>query len=264
PPPKRPLLLKHEVEPEIAISGIPWLQQTKSSFFGDNSLSPIYIDGQPLSNSDFYSSKGLQFDYEDRITQRNIISALITNRFIKKTWSGDDASYRQVVLIKNGTNYEFDKPEFDVRANFSDIFSIVEMRFDRFETSTAIRYFPLHDVFNTSSWMRLHDLRGNFLQVSFSQNFLITENTEEAYSKRDENLGVSIGLVRRYATASATLNYLPANYAPLSLMLKSWSADFNIRPPGDCWGVRVQVAHLLSEPQPRYILGLNYDFGGSL
>lgn len=265
-PPKpkpKPERMKHEIEPEISVSGIPWLQQTDSTFFGDNSLSPIFVEGQPVSDSDFFSTKGLQFDYEDRITSRNIVSAQVSNRFVKKIWNGETPSYRQVVLVKNGVSYEFDKPNRNANANFSDFYTTVDARFDHFDTNTSVRYFPLHRVFNTSSRARFIDSVGNYLQLSFSQNFLITENVEEAYAKRDENIGIAIGFVHRYATIATEINYLPATYSPIDFRMKSWSAFANLKPPGDCWGLRATISHILSEPAPRYSLGLDYNFGGA-
>lgn len=259
----RPERIKHEIEPEISVSGIPWIQQTQSPFFSDNASAPIFIDGQPVSNSDFYSTKGLQFDYEDRITQRNIVSMLVTNRLIKKSWDEDRAIYRQIVSIKNGTSYEFDRPNRDANSNFSDIFTIIDARFQNFDSNTSIRYFPLHRVFNTTSRVRGLDDRGNFLQVSFSQNFLITENVAEAYPAREENIGFALGFVHRYATISGDINFLPATYSPLSLKLKSWAAVATIKPPGDCWGIRVGITNILTEPTPRYKIDFEYNFGGS-
>ena len=262
-PVRRPEKMKHEIEPEISISGIPWLQQTDSTFFGDNSLSPIFVEGQPVSDSDFYSSKRLQFDYEDRITSRNIIAAQVLNRFVKKTWSGDTPSYRQVVLVKNGVSYEFDKPNRDANANFSDFYTTIDARFANFDTNTSVRYFPLHRVFNTSSRAAVRDARGNYLQLSFSQNFLITEEVEEAYEKREENIGVAVGFVHRYATVSGELNYLPSTYSPIDFRLKSWSTMLDLRPPGDCWGLRLAISHILSEEKPRFTFGFDYKFGGT-
>lgn len=262
-PVRRPEKMKHEIEPEISISGIPWLQQTDSTFFGDNSLSPIFVEGQPVSDSDFYSSKRLQFDYEDRITSRNIIAAQVLNRFVKKTWSGDTPSYRQVVLVKNGVSYEFDKPNRNANANFSDFYTTIDARFSNFDTNTSVRYFPLHRVFNTSSRAAVRDARGNYLQLSFSQNFLITEEVEEAYEKREENIGVAVGFVHRYATVSGELNYLPSTYSPIDFRLKSWSTMLDLRPPGDCWGLRLAISHTLSEEKPRFTFGFDYKFGGT-
>lgn len=264
-PIQRPEKTKHEIEPEIAISGIPWLLQSNSQFFGNNALAPIFLDGQPVSNSDFYSAKGLQFDYEDRITSRNVISALITNRFTSKTWSGDTPVYRQFISIKNGTSYEYDKPNRDTRANYSDIFTIVDARLEHFDSNTSIRYFPYHGVFNTSSRVRFLDKNRNFLQFSFSQNYLITENVQEANALRDENVGLAVGITQRYATLAAELNFTPINYSPLELHFawKSWSAILNIKPPGNCWGLRVQVTNTLGDPEPKVTVGLDYIFGGS-
>lgn len=261
---RRPERLKHEIEPEISISGIPWIHQSGSPFFGDSATSPIYVDGQPVSNSEFYSNKGIQFDYEDRITQRNLASVLVTNKFIKKTWSGDTPVYRQIITIKNGTSYEFDKPNQNANANFSDIFTVIDAKVGHFDTNTSIRYFPLHRVFNTSSRVRAMDSGGNFAELSFSQNYLITEKVEEAYTSREENIGVAIGFVHRYMALAGALNYLPKTYSPIDFRLKSWTAQAAITPPGNCWGLRISVTHVLSEPRPRYLFGFDYNFGGTI
>ena len=272
-PVKHPERLKHEIEPEIGIAGIPWLQQTNSPFFGNSSQAPIFIDGQPVSNSDFYSDKGLQFDYEDRITLRNIISALVTNKFTRKTWVGDQPVYRQIVSIKNGTSYEYDKPNRlingtptgDAKANLSDVFTIIDARLENFTTNTTIRYFPYHGLFNTTSIARVNDLKGNFFQLSFSQSYLITENVQEAYPAREENVGFALGVVQKYVTLGVGLNYTPVSYSPLQLdfRLKSWSALINLRPPGDCWGFRLNFTHDLGEPRPRVGVDFDYVFGGA-
>ena len=107
------------------------------------------------------------------------------------------------------------------------------------------------------------DSFGNYVQLSFSQNSLITENVEEAYAKRDENVGIAFGFVHRYATIATQINYLPVTYAPIDFQMKSWSAFINLKPPGDCWGLRITVNHLLSEESPNYSFGLDYNFGGA-
>ncbi|CAN5518049.1 hypothetical protein BH10BDE1_BH10BDE1_14230 [soil metagenome] len=263
--PKKPTRIKHEIEPEIAIQGLPYIQQTNSPFFGDSSSSPIFLDNQPVSNADFYSAKGLQFDYDDRITQRNIVSALVTNRFIRKTWSGDTPVYRQIISIKNGTSYEYDKNNVaDGAANFSDIFTVVDARVEPFDTNTSVRYFPLHRVFNTSSRARVTADDGKFLQLSFSQNFLITENVQEAYPGREENIAFAFGFVHKYATVAAEINYLPANFSPVDLKPKSWSVDLLLRPPGNCWGAKARVAYTLGEPAPHVGFDFSYDFSGAI
>ncbi len=265
---KRPEKFKHEIEPEIGILGIPWLQQSRSPFFGDNALSPIFLDGQPVSNSDFYSTKGLQFDYEDRITLRNVVSALITNRFTSKTWNGDIPVYRQFVTIKNGTSYEYDKPDRrDPRENYSDLFTIIDARLENFDSNTSIRYFPYHGVFNTSSRVRFFDKRENFIQLSYSQNYLITENIQEAFSTSspEENVGLAVGLTSRYAILATEINFKPINYSPFELHFawKTWSAIINIKPPGNCWGFRTQITNTFGDPKPKVTVGLDYIFGGS-
>lgn len=261
PPVRRPEKIKHEIEPEISISGIPWLQQTNSPFFGASSNSPIFVEGQPVSDADFSSAKGLQFDYDDRITQRNIVSALINNRLMRKSWRGEEAVYRQTMIVKTGTSYEFDKHDRSSDANFSNIFTIIDMRFENFDTNTSFRYFPLHRVVNTSARARVIDQYGRFLQLGFAQEHNITENIEDAYPKREETFGLTVGLSHKYASISAAINYQPVGYDPIDFRVKSWAATIILRPPGDCWGIRLSVTTALNDPP---VTGFNFDynFGG--
>lgn len=260
--PPKPIRLKHEIEPEFSISGIPWLQQTNSTFFGDNTLAPIYLESQPVSDADFLSPKGLQFDYEDRITQRNIMSLVLNNRFVKKSWSGDSANYRQIVSIKNGTNYEFDKRDREMASNFSDIHTMIDVRLDQFETNAVVRYFPLHQVANTSARVLVRDQMGDFVQLSYAQSFSITENVADAGKKPDENIGVTLGYMHRYATIATTFNYLPIAYSPLDFGVKSWTATLDLRPPGSCWSLSATVGQALGD-KIQFSFKPNFSFGGS-
>ena len=263
----RPERLRHEIEPEISISGIPWLHQSNSKFFGDNARIPVFLAQQPVSDSDFFSSKGIQFDYNDRVTQRNVINLLINNRFVRKSWSGDTPVFRQIVSVKTGTSYDIDEGERSPapgQRNFpwSDVYSIIDVRLDSFDTNTAFHYFPHHKVMNTTSRARVRDSLGNFLQTSYSQVFLITENIEEAYPKRTENFGLAAGFDRRYLSFEGGIDYLPASYAPLDFRVKSWSTKFKLMPPGDCWGIRASFRQEIGRGV-EWKLDFEYNFGGS-
>lgn len=261
PPLKRQEKIKHEIEPEISISGIPWLHQTDSPFFGQNSLSPIFLEGEPVSDSDFTSARGLQFDYEDRITQRNIVSALVDNRFIKKSWSGEKANYRQIISIKTGTSYEYDKYDRQSEANFSNVFNTIEMRLGYFDTNTTFRYFPLHRVVDTSARARVIDPEGRYIQASFTQKYQITENVSEAYPLRSEVFSLVTGFSHRYGAIAAQFDYQPVGYEPIDFRVKSWTLTFDLRPPGNCWGVRAYLKQDLGE-ELRSNFALDYNFGG--
>ena len=263
----RPERLRHEIEPELSISGIPWLHQSNSTFFGDNARIPVFLSQQPVSDSDFFSSKGIQFDYNDRVTQRNVVNLSLNNRFVRKSWANDTPIFRQIVSVKTGTSYDIDEGERSPRPgqrNFpwSDLYSIIDVRLDSFDTNTAFHYFPHHRVMNTTSRARVRDTSGNYLQTSYSQVFLITENIEEAYPKRTENFGLAAGFDRRYVSFEGGIDYLPASYAPLDFRVKSWSTRFKFMPPGDCWGIRASFRQDIGRGV-EWKLDFEYNFGGS-
>lgn len=267
PAPKRPRL-RHEIEPEFVVAGIPWFNQSRSRFFGSNSRVPIFLEGQPVSDSDFRGNTGIQFDYADRILQRNAMRLSINNTFVKKSFEGSQPSYERIASVRFGTSYDLDEasrtPE-PGRQTFpwGDVFSLIDVRRELFDTSTLVQYFPIHRVANTSSRIRFNDGRNNFIQVSIAQTHLITENISEAYPKREENLGIGFGINRRYFSLSTQFDYLPERLAPLSLRVKSWSAILIMTPPGDCWGLTLRFNQAIGEARPIIGFSFDYNFGGT-
>ena len=73
---------KHEIEPDITYTYVPYLSQEEHQFFGSSEFAfqPHYASGQPVTEYD-----DLQFDYQDRLIDKNLITIGVTNKWIRKT-----------------------------------------------------------------------------------------------------------------------------------------------------------------------------------
>lgn len=266
-----PTLYKHEIEPEFSVSGIRLRQSENSPFFGEANRVPAVFDTQPISNSDLNSTRGLQFDYEDRLTFRNTLTGSVVNRLVRKTWSGGTPVYRQVGLLRIGQSFDIDEsnknganePSF----KWSDISMLLDMRFDRFETNTILRYFPYHNVTNAASRVKVNDDRGRFVQATFTRNYLVTQNLNESNLPPTDDFGLSAGFDTRFFTFAGAINFgpdVPAGTLDLDVSrfaVKSWSTQLLVRPPGNCWGLRLDLTAIIGQqPLPR--VSFEYNFGG--
>lgn len=263
-PPLPRNLYRHEVEPEIVLAGVAPLGQTEgSTFFGDVSQVPVFLDNQPVSNSDFLNTRKIQFDYEDRMTSRNTVAFVLNNRLVRRTWVNGSPGYKQIASLKLGQSFDYDEDRRSPGPKFpySDISALLDVRFDRFETNTLVRHFPYHNKTNTSSRAKVMDDRGRYLQLNVSQTYLITQNVDEAYSGRTENVGFQAGFDSRYLSFAGTLDYRPLTWEPVIFERNSWSAFMNIKPPGNCWGIRASFRQDIGG-EVTYKFDFDYNFGG--
>lgn len=267
PTPVHPDVYRHEIEPEIVIAGVKDTHNTDAQtnpFLRTVAQVPSFLDSQPVSNTDFLGTRGIQFDYEDRLTNRNTISTFLSNRLVRKSWLPDGSTYyRQIASVKLGQSYDFD----EVTANrpqrfpYSDISALLDIRLDHFETNTLVRYFPYHGKTNTSARARVMDDAGRYLEVNFAQNYLITIDTSEADRNRTETVGFLAGFKTRFVDFTGAVDFNPRDFASVSLDVKSWAMAMNIKPPGNCWGILLTLQQNLGDVLTKH-LTFEYNFGG--
>lgn len=262
PPPRITRRYRHELVPELIFGGVPYIKNTDSPFFGESLDIPSFLDNQPVSDSDFQSVRGLQFDYNDRFFHRNTLAFVLDNRLVEKSWIGGKPLYTQIASLKLRQSYDFDEASRDSEQRFawSDISALLDVRLGHFETNTLIRYFPYHNVTNTSSRVRLKRTSSDYVEVRFNQTHLITQNISES-SEQTENIGFAAGFDTRYLGLVGSVNYLPEDLLGLHMKLKSWGTELNFKPPGDCWGIRLSFRQDIGS-ETLYMLDFDYKFGG--
>ena len=255
---------KHEIVPEVQFNTTPYLDQSESSFFGTRSKLPIFLESQPLSDSDFYGGRGVQFDYNDRISNRNYVTLNLDNKFIRKHWGPQvSTEYKQRALFRLSQSYDIDEANKDSYPRFplSDLKALLDIRFDRFETNTLARYYPYHNVTNTQTRVRFMDDRSDYFQVTYSQTYAITENIDEASRNPSDSLNVDLGFVSRYINAEGGLAFVPEHYQPITVKTQSWNLKTQLKPPGSCWDFRFYITQVI-EQKPNWTWSFNFNWGG--
>jgi LPS-assembly protein len=227
---------KHEITPEVTYSVIPWLDQTRHPFFGSgNQTEAPYSSRDSISDGDLGSDYGLQFDYYDRIYDRNLTTVAVTNRIVEKRWIGDRPVYRQLASLKIAQSYDASQEKLANGDPYSDISTTLDVRLDNFQTYSIFNYFPRQGVTNASSRVRAMNDKGQFLQVATTRQYKITPGQPVNESDRTEDYAVSSGFTSRYINLMGRLVF-DANYGNTTSKdkVKSWAYIAQFKPPGDC------------------------------
>lgn len=224
--------IKHEIIPEIQLTHIPISSLSDHAFLGSTDEFENIRSDQPISDEDFYSDSGIQFDYFDRIEDRKLATFLLSNRLTEKTWRQGVVHYRQLALMRISQSYDFLEAEQggnDARP-WSDIEALLDFRFNNFQTNTLINHYPYHKVTNINSRVRIRKRR-NYVDFIYSRHFNIGENTNIDPATRSENLQVRLAYISTYLDLIGE-----TSYNLVSKELLSWTYQVNLKPPGDCWG----------------------------
>jgi len=261
PPPVRPDIYRHEIQPEIIASWVPGINQPHDHPFFSNSSAqaPIWLDGQPISDTTF-ENNGLQFDYYDRVTSRTLVSFVVTNRLVRKRWLSGAPEYRQIGSLKLGQSYDFDEAKSRNPMPYSDVFAILDYHPGQLDLASTVRYFPYHGVIDSSSGLAVRSHRGSeYLSLQYDQHYDISK---DAPAKRTTNaVSFGAGFVSKYIDMGAVLSYLLEDNNGYNFQLQSWGSDFNIKPPGHCWGMKLSYKQTLSG-SPEIHFSFDFNFGG--
>lgn len=245
---------KHEIQPEISFTSVPWQYTSSHPFFGPTDSEPFFKSGSAVTDSD-----NIQFDYYDRLYEKRLGTFSITNRIIRKKLDNSDTpDYRQIVSLKLSQSYdlyELERRSSEPKQPWSDISALLDVRLDNFETNSLVRYFPYQNIASTFSRLKFFTDAGEFLQFNYSYDFQFTKE-ERNVTNRTEDLITSVGTKMKYLTLSLT-----TEHSLLTKRLQAFSYDLNLRPPGNCWGFQFsQRFPLVGDPS--YSFNFYFLFDG--
>jgi LPS-assembly protein len=234
---------KHELQPEIISTSVPWLDQPNHPFLGFTQSAEIpFYSREAASDSDLFGDNGVQFDYEDRLYDRNLITYRMTNKITRKVWSGDKvASYDRLLTWRLSQTYDVHEARRagDNRQPWSDIESILSIRLPHFNTYTKINLFPYQKLSNTSSTMTVNDDNGNYLQLGLVRKYTPDNKGTIDVSKRIEDYTLQIGTTAKYVNFAGRLLY-NGNDEQAAIdkrRIKSVAYAVILKPPGNCWAI---------------------------
>ena len=248
---------KHSIEPEIGYSRIPWERRPDHPFFGrfDNQRYNRQYDS--ISDSDIINGNtGLQFDYEDRTYNKQVIDFSLNNRLMKKTFINGMADYRRAVQFNIGQSYDLNEAHSTLRHPWSATTALLDARFDRFETYTTAAYNPYARVTNLSSRVRGNVNPKNFLEIAYTRNFILTDTDQVANNGETRNISFGVGVMNKYFDGLAHIDLEAREF-------KSLSSDYvlNLKPPGRCWIITLKST-IVPGGERKIHASVSFDFGG--
>ncbi|MEQ1876198.1 MAG: LPS assembly protein LptD, partial [Bdellovibrionia bacterium] len=226
---------KHEVQPELIYTSIPWLDQPKDHpFFGTVEGDPAYTADQPISNTDV-----IQFDYEDRLYDRNLLKFVLGNYVMRRQWDGQAASYKQVLILKMQQSYDFFEanrvlgPTETSRQPWSDLRTDMGLSFDRFVIQSTLRYFHYVGKASNSTSVGISDARGDYLGVAYSQSFNLPKGSGQITGQTEDYSLVGT-VVSKFIQLTGKVSY-----SVITKQIQERTMNMLLLPTGDCWGIHL-------------------------
>lgn len=256
---------KHEIQPEVTYTAIPWLDHKAHPFFGKTAEAPFSTHDK-ISDLDIGSDFGLQFDYNDRVYDRNLVTFAVVNRLVEKRYVNDQPTYRQTGYLKLAQSFDAyqDSLNDPNKQPWSDVSATLDIRLDHFETYTIVNYFPYQKVNTASSRVRLTADNGQFLQVALSKyyNNLIA-GQEVNPDDRVEDYAISTGIISRYVNLVGRFVY-DSNFqnSQTGKKIKSWAYITQFKPPGDCWTISF-THYQATGGDTNFRMSFEFNFDGS-
>ncbi len=256
---------KHVIEPEVSYANIPWMDLQKNSFFPDqSSVTPSFGTNTPVSDGDLTGPLGIQFDENDRILDKNLITFGLTNRLIQRFWGGDANQYRQVVRFKLTQSYNLTSEATRNNQNrWSDLAGVLTVKFDNIETDTSFNYFPDQNVTNIKTRTALINDQGQFFEIGLDRTYTIVQGQKVVYSNRVEDLTFGLGFTSGPVNFVGQVVY-DANWKNSSneAQIKSWGYVAQLKPPGECWQVNITHGQQVGRDS-RIDIGFEFNFDGT-
>lgn len=247
---------KHEIEPEITYSNIFWKRRPENAFFGDfggQRYARIY---EPISDRDLFDRNRLQFDYFDRIFDKDLVELALTNRLVRKRWRDGSPNYERLASLRLSQSFDIDESRTERRQPWSAINSLLNMHLDNFETYTFASYNPYAKVTNTSSRIKIFNPRGNFAQFTYERIYIIDEDNVVTPQNQTENLGLGLGFSTKFIDLVGQIDY-----SNITSKILSWHYVASLKPPGNCW--ILQFGHQqVSAGRPEFRMNVEFNFGG--
>ncbi len=236
---------KHQFQPEVTFTTIPWIYHPAHPFFGNYSSADIpFYSQENITDSDINGPYGIQFDYSDRLYDRKIITFGFTNKIIQKKVEKPigsakllDPAYNQFLTWRISQSYDFFQAESrnKMAQAYSDISSELRLNLEHFTFYQLSRYYPYQSATNSSTNVTLSNDASEFITLGYNSGFTIEPGKRVDYSTRSEEISVFAkkSFIPLDALAKVTYDLNP--YASTSRVFKSYGYGVQINLPGDCW-----------------------------
>jgi LPS-assembly protein len=253
---------RHEIRPEVTYTALPFVDHQNHPFFGftPQTEAPTF-ENSAVTDADLAGNSGLQFDYRDRIFDRNLVTYSIVNTVTEKRWINETPVYRQLAFLKLSQSFDAwkDGRPGKNQEPYSDISGVADLRFDHFQTYTLLNYYPYQKVTNSSARLRVNDDLGRFAQIGLVKQFTIVPGKDVDSTARVEDYTLGSGFVSRYVNLMGKFTYNAAEET--TKKIKSWAYIAQMKPPGDCWMITF-IHDQVTGGETNFKLNFDFVFDG--
>lgn len=248
---------KHEIIPEVSFSFVPWLEQDNHPFFGSQQETPFFSK-YSINNNDLNSPYGIQFDFNDRLFDRKILTYSFLNKWTRKTWSSGRPVYSTIATWKVSQTLDVFQQEQGASDSeaWSDISSEFKYNLNQWSLGQTTNYFHYLKLANTNSSVRYDFDSKEFIGIEHSLAFPISAGTTTTVGDKSEEYSLRLGKKLRYIKIIGKLNFNPEP-TRFSDQIKSWGYTAQLALPGDCWFINFTQYQV---PKGDTTFRLSFDF----
>lgn len=250
---------KHEMIPEITYSVVPYFYQETHPFFGSSNqfFQNGYSSTQPITEYD-----KLQFDYRDRLADRNYISYGITNKLIRKKIDGSQSEYKEILLHKLSQSYDFYTLSQGGTRPHSEIRSLLELKLDSIFLNSSLNFYPYENITESATNIGIKSPKGNSISVGYSQGFPFYYTpgvSTPLVGLASQSISLTTNFLTKYLDFAGTVAF-----DMLNRRVNSYNLASLFKPPGKCWGLAVSVIKVYGiDPTITFSLPIYFGEGRS-
>lgn len=246
---------KHEIQPELVYSVIPWAERPNHVFFGNFENQPYSRRDEQVTNADFFTDSKIQYDYKDRLFNKRLATWVLTNSITRKRYVNENAEYSKLVMFRLMQSYDFYEKNRERPRPWSPLNALLNIRGDQFETATNADFYPYAKVVNWNTRLRYNTIMQNYAELTYTREVFITQESKADPNQKNENYGLGLGTKFKYIDFSGT-----ANFSAISNEFSGWEYVAVIKPPGECFSLKFGQRRTVGS-DIKYKVSFNFLFG---
>lgn len=252
---------KHILEPQISFIRGEILTQSDNIFFKSTRGLPFHRRFQPITDNDFFDFEhGIQFDYNDRIYDTNILQVSLLQTFLRKNKESGITYYDQPVYFDLSQTYDFMHAQKSPNPDpWSNLNGTLIIKGKQFETFTSASHFHKLNRTNVSTRNKYIYKTGHFIQTQYKNVYIFPTSNNPNTFVHQEFFGFGLGWEMPFFHLSGNLLY-----STLDDQIQSWDIRAAILPPGNCWQINLYAFNNINRrnnDQPDLKFDFQWNFG---
>ncbi len=244
---------KHEFIPEISYRWIPWLQEDIHPFFGTtiNGEIPI-LSRQTISDNDINTDRKIQFDYNDRLYDRNFITVTLVNRVIQK--NNETQAYANIFDFQLKQSYDIYQAFYGENKSqpLSALYSNANLYLSDFIVSNESYFYPYLSATNSYTTLTYKNIYQQYFKIGY-----ISKRSEEP---KQDDVSLALGFVSTYINVLTGVILDTSENRQADSRVKKVSMIAQIKPPGECWAINLlREQKIGTEAEWRFSFDFSWD-----